>query len=282
LDDGARAGASGAFVTLSEGVTHYETAGPDAGPAVVLVHGFSVPAFIWSPTFEALGDAGFRVVRYDLFGRGYSDRPRGRYDLARFDRQLMDLIKALGLGPAVHLMGLSMGGAVAVGFADRHPQRVRSLTLIDPAGFPMEAPWTLKLLRVPVLGEVLISTVGRRVLVSGLVRDFRVPEQLPALARQYLAQMRYRGFMRALLSTIRHGPLQTMAAAYQRVGAQGLPVLLIWGREDTTVPFALSRWVRAAMPKAEFHAIAGAGHVPHMERPELVNGLLIDFLSRMD
>jgi pimeloyl-ACP methyl ester carboxylesterase len=73
-----------------------------------------------------------------------------------------------------------------------------------------------------------------------------------------------------------------MAAAYQRVGAQGLPVLLIWGREDTTVPFALSRWVRAAMPKAEFHAIAGAGHVPHMERPELVNGLLIDFLSRMD
>lgn len=279
LDDEARAAAPGDFVTLSEGLTHYERAGPVEGTPVVLVHGFSVPAFIWSPTFETLAEAGFSVVRYDLLGRGYSDRPRGPYDLDRFDRQLYDLTAALDLGPTVHLMGLSMGGAVAVGFTDRHPGRVRTLTLIDPAGLPMKAHPAMGLLRVPLVGEVLMATVGRRVMINGLARDFPMPEKLPALARQYLTQMQYRGFMRALLSTIRHGPLASMAPAYRRVGARSLPVLLVWGKEDTTVPFALSERVRSAMPRAEFHAIEGAGHVPHLEQPALVNPWLVRFLK---
>ena len=280
LDEKARADAPGGFVTLSEGVTHYETAGPTGGPTVVLIHGFSVPAFIWSPAFETIGEAGFRVVRYDLFGRGYSDRPQGPYGRGRFDRQLLDLIAALELGPSVDLMGLSMGGAIAVDFTDRHSDMVSSLTLIAPAGLPMKTLWTLRLLHVPLLGELLMATAGRRVLVSSLIRDFRMPELLPALTPQYLAQMRYRGFTRALLSTIRHGPLRGMAPAYRRVGDRNLPILLIWGREDTTVPFALSERVRAATPNAEFHAIDGGGHVPHMEQPELVNGHLVNFLAR--
>lgn len=278
LDDAAREAASGDFVALAEGMTHYEMLGPSEGPPVVLVHGFSVPAFIWSPTFEALAEAGFRVMRYDLFGRGYSDRPGGTYNPDRFDCQLVELLDALAPGPAVNVMGLSMGGAIAVGFADRHPGRISSLTLIDPAGLPMATHWATSLLQVPLLGELLMATVGRRVLVNGLTRDFHMPEKLPALARQYLVQMQYQGFMRALLSTIRHGPLQSMAPAYERVGARTLPVLLVWGKEDTTVPFALSERVRAMMPRATFHAIDGAGHVPHLERPALVHPLLIEFL----
>ena len=284
LNEEARKGVGGEFIELSEGVTHYQLGGPDDGVPVVLIHGFSVPAFVWDPTFDALADAGFRVMRYDLFGRGYSDRPRGRYDLARFDRQLVELVSALQLGPAVAVLGLSMGGAIAVGAADRHPDLVRKLVLIDPAGMPSQMPSGFRILNIPVLGELLMVTVGKHMLVSGLQTDFYKPGRMTALMNryrdQYMAQMDYPGFLRALLSTIRYGPLSTMADAYARVGKQERRVLLIWGREDNTVPFAVSENVVSLMPNVDFHPIADAGHVPHLEQPGLVNQLLVDFLSR--
>jgi len=280
LDAAARAAAPGSFVTLPGGVTHYETsndgtdAEDDRQTQVILVHGFSVP------TFAGLARAGIPVVRYDLFGRGYSDRPRATYSIDLFVRQLADLIEVLDLPGPVDIAGLSMGGAVSIGFADHHPEMVRRLALFDPAGFPMPSPPAMKLLQVPVLGEIAMATVGKRLMISGLSQDFHAPEQLPALTRQYAEQMRYPGFLRALLSTIRHGPIQMMSDAYVRVGRHPRPVLLVWGENDKLVPFAISDQVRAALPRAEFHAIEGAGHVPHLEQPELVNRMLVEFLTK--
>ena len=76
-------------------MVHYELEGPADGQPVVLVHGFSVPYYIWDPTFPALAAAGLRVLRYDLFGRGYSDRPDLPYTMELFVRQLKDLLEAL-------------------------------------------------------------------------------------------------------------------------------------------------------------------------------------------
>jgi alpha-beta hydrolase superfamily lysophospholipase len=75
LDEAARKGAPGRFIRLSDGVTHYDLTGPDSGPTIVLVHGFSVPYYIWDSTAAALSAAGHHVLRYDEFGRGLSDRP---------------------------------------------------------------------------------------------------------------------------------------------------------------------------------------------------------------
>src|SRR3954471_17451667 len=72
LTDAVRASAPGRFVRLTDGYTHYELGGPPAAPVVVLVAVFSVPYYIWDPTFEALVGAGFRVLRYDYYGRGFS------------------------------------------------------------------------------------------------------------------------------------------------------------------------------------------------------------------
>ena len=71
LDELARKDAGGSFAALKDGMTHYELGGPEDGKPVVLVHGFSVPYFIFDPTFEFLGKSGFRVLRYDLIGRGF-------------------------------------------------------------------------------------------------------------------------------------------------------------------------------------------------------------------
>ncbi|HNT76426.1 MAG TPA: alpha/beta hydrolase [Anaerolineae bacterium] len=279
LDAAARADAPGQFVALTEGFTHYELAGPPDRPVVALIHGFSTPYFIWNPTFAGLMEAGFRVLRYDLFGRGYSDRPDVVYDPALFERQLGELLDALELTAPVHLAGLSMGGAIAVGFTARHPARVRRLALIDPAGLPLKEALGTKLARAPWLGEWLFNHLGERLIVAGLAKDFAVRDRLAEFAARYRVQMQYRGFRRALLSTLRHGPITTMAAAYQAVGQQTCPVLLIWGREDRTVPFPISEKVRAAIPRATFHPIDHCGHIPHYEKPEIVNPLLTAFFK---
>ena len=135
LDDRARAAAPGRFARLIDGATHYETAGPPAGPAVVLVHGFSTPLLIWERTAPALAAAGYCTVAYDLYGRGYSDRLKCAYGPELYERQLHDLLAALGVRWPVDLVGFSMGAQICARFADRHPARVRRLVLIDPAGF---------------------------------------------------------------------------------------------------------------------------------------------------
>lgn len=280
LDATARQAAPGQFAALPDGTVHYELAGPSDAQCVVLVHGFSVPYYIWDPVFGPLVEAGFRVLRYDLYGRGYSDRPDTAYDQDLFDRQLWHLLPALGLEEPVDLVGLSMGGAIAVTFAHRHPDRVRKLVLMDPAGLPQKHPWVAKVVTAPILGEWVMDLLGDRFLVSGLRDDVHDPRNLPPdyMAR-YREQMQYVGFKRALLSTLRSGILTGAEEAYRGVGQQGHPVLCIWGLEDRTVPFALSQRVKELIPQAELRAIASAGHVPYHDQPQEVLAALVQFLS---
>jgi pimeloyl-ACP methyl ester carboxylesterase len=279
IDSVARNAALGQFVLLTDGFTHYELDGAENQRVTVLVPGFSVPMFIWDPTFEGLVSSGLHVLRYDLFGRGYSDRPDIIYNQACYDRQLYDLLHTLNINSPINLVGLSMGGAVAVGFTASHPELVRKLVLIDPAGMPMEKSPLMNLIRIRGFGEWLFDTFAEKLIVANLAKDFYTRHLVAELQAKYRTQMQYRGFKRALLSTLRHGPLQTMAEAYTRVGHLSKPVLLIWGREDRTVPFALSHKVRSALPHAEFHAIQSAGHIPHYEQPDMVNQLMVDFLQ---
>src|SRR6185295_19427765 len=95
MTDDVRKAAGGSYVKLADGVVHYQVAGPDTGRAVVLVHGFSVPYYIWDPVFDTLSKAGIRVVRLDLYGRGYSDRPDVPYSPDLFDREITGLLDAL-------------------------------------------------------------------------------------------------------------------------------------------------------------------------------------------
>jgi len=279
LNAASRANLPGEFVRLSDGVTHYELGGPQDGAPVVLVPAFSVPYFIWDPTFEMLTTAGFRVLRYDLFGRGYSDRPRRAYTLDLFRRQLTDLLDALDIRQPVNLAGLSMGGPIALSFVDICPKCVAKLILIDPAGFPLASPWYMKLMLFPGVGDLFFGGFGNEALLKSMARDFYDERSVATFIERYRPQMAYRGFKRALLSTLRGDALGDNAALYRRAGELGLPVLLIWGRHDRTVPFAHSQRALAAMPQAEFHAIEDAGHIPHYERPDVVNPLLLAFLQ---
>lgn len=278
LDDAARAGVSGQWARLTDGVTHYEIGGPADGPRVVLVHGFSVPAYIWDPTFAALTGAGFRVARYDTFGRGWSDRPDTRYSLDLFDRQLRELLDALDWRGPVHLAGLSFGGPVTATFVAARPGRVRSWVLVDPAaggrsGLPAYFGW-------PLIGPLLWQGLAMPSMADGQLTDFVEPARWPDWVARYRVQMQYRGFGRALRRTLLDNAAVATNDLYARAGATRVPALLIWGTEDRTVPIAAADGVRKAVPQLEYHAIAAAGHLPHMEQPGVVNPLLIEFLRR--
>lgn len=286
LTDAVRSQAGGSFISLADGVCHYELFSPSpAGkglgnrPTIVLIHGFSVPYFIWDPTFDFLTQSGLRVLRYDLFGRGYSDRPHTRYDIDLYVRQLGGLLDALGPREPVTLAGLSLGGAIAVNFMERHPERVDKLILIDPAGAgAIRLAPLLDLVKLPILPELILGLAGDEGLLKSIAKDVYDPKLVDKFIDRYRPQMKIKGFKRALLSTVRCGMLGDFSEAFRRAGTQNKPTLLFWGRDDTTVPFEHSDIVRACIPQVEFHVIAGAGHIPHYEKPQEVNPILLEFL----
>ncbi|HNS59443.1 MAG TPA: alpha/beta hydrolase [Anaerolineales bacterium] len=277
----ARNSAGGSFIQLPGGITHYETGGNESSEIVVLAHGFSVPYFIYDPTFESLSHSGFRVIRYDLFGRGYSDRPQAKYDIDFFVTQLADLLDVLRISSPVSLVGLSMGGPIASTFAVRHPERIRNLVLIDPAGAkPISTSPLLWVAKLPQVAEAVLRLVGSDFMVESIADDFFDPALVAHFQERYRVQMQYKGFMYAILSTIRNGMFSSFLDAYRQLGAMETRVLLFWGRNDKTVPFEHSALLREAIPNLEFHAIEGCGHLPHYEKPEQVNPILLEFLRQ--
>ena len=281
LNNQTRQQADGSFIELTDGVVHYELSNPDKEQAVVLVHGFSVPYFIFDPTFKFLTQSGFRTLRYDLFGRGFSDRPHKRYNIDLFIDQLHDLLDALRFTHPVNLIGLSMGGPITGTFTARFPERVKSLTLIDPAGArSVSLTPMVKAMKIPGVAEAVFGLIGSEILLKSAAKDFFDPELIGMFLDKYKVQMQYKGFNRAILSSIRNDMLGAFVEAYKSVHEMKIPVLLLWGRNDKTVPFEHSADLRAMLPNVEFHVIEDCSHIPHYEKPDEVNPILLEFLRR--
>lgn len=279
LDSAALKEVGGESVRLGDGSTWYDLSGPGTGQVVVLVHGFSIASFVWDRTAPVLAAAGFRVLRYDLYGRGHSDRVDSDYAPELFERQLSGLLAALKLSAPAHLVGLSMGGAVAARFAASHPERVVSLTLISPFGVPRELDFKSRMVQVPLLGDWLMACFGYGIMMKRLPTNFHEPLDYPSIEQRFGEQMRFEGTLHAFLETLRHTMRVDFTPDFETIGKVGIATMLIWGEEDAVLPFTQSRQVLAALPGTRFEPLAGRGHVPVMERPELTNALLLEFLS---
>lgn len=279
LTDNIRSNVNGNFLELSDGFVHYELLGNNNQKTVVLIHGFSTPYFIWDFTVAALVEAGFQVLRYDLYGRGYSDRPNIIYNVNLFERQLVNLLLALDINQPVNLIGLSMGGDIAAFFSNHHPHKVNKLCLIDPACFFENKSLYSKVLFSPILGEILMFFWGEKIISSTLDDDFYQLNKFSEYKDKFSIQLKYKGFKQALLSTYRQMSLNQFSEIYSSLAKKNHQILLIWGCKDNTIPFEMSQKIIKIIPNINFHAIEETRHIPHYEKPEVVNPLLISFLQ---
>jgi len=273
--DSVRAASGGSFVQLRDGYTHYELAGPDSAPVVVLAAGASVPGYIWQPTFDSLRVGGFRVLRYDYYGRGWSDRPRIPLTQEVYVHQLLQLLDTLHIRQPVTLAGLSYGGTVITSFAAMHPARVGALVYVDPAiRTPRLVPWYI---RLQPFGDLILQWQSRK-WAEGQLDDFLHPERFPDWADRYRPQMTYKGFRRSRRSDASANAELDARVSLAEVGQHSRPVLVMWGKQDQTVPIDRSETLLAALPRATFVPIDSAGHLPHWEQPEATHGALFAFL----
>ncbi|PKN86214.1 MAG: alpha/beta hydrolase [Chloroflexi bacterium HGW-Chloroflexi-8] len=280
LDSVIRAGLSGQFVQLEDGVVHYELSGPANGELVVLVHGFSVPYYVWDPTVSALTAEGYQVLRYDLYGRGYSDRPNEEYDLNLFVRQLSQLTEVVTLNKPFHLVGLSMGAPISAAFANQYAAHVLSLTLIAPEVLPV-SKGSIFPMSVPLLGEWVMKVYMVPVYLPGSQKsDFYNPAIAPDWEARYRDQLKFKGFRQAILSTIRNLPKMNALKEYEQIGRSGLPVLVVWGEDDQSVSYDAILQAMQAMPQAEYLQVPQAGHLVHYEKANDVNRKLLEFIGK--
>ncbi|MEZ5157211.1 MAG: alpha/beta hydrolase [Candidatus Nanopelagicales bacterium] len=276
-----RKGLPGDFVELSAGVTHYEVQGDPDGETVVLIHGNAAPYVTWDGTIGDLTKAGFRVLRYDLFGHGFSDRPNlPAYDRHFYNVQLADLLNRLGITSPVLVVGSSQGGSIGACFASQHPGRVKKLALLAPFfdELPGSQSLVYRLLTTPPLGELVMRLISDRKLTD-LSDDVVDADIRSALEHDAVQQFRFRGKHRAFLANLRGDALKDATGCYQGVKEQGIPVLLAWGTSDQKLPAESMRRLRDLIPDIEYHELEGAGHLAHYEYPERVNPILIRFLT---
>jgi len=248
----------------------YAGAGQD-GDVVLLVHGYGGDRNSWLFLQEPLA-ARYRVYALDLPGHGTSAKDVGDGTLDVLAGAVAGVLDAVGAGRA-HLVGHSMGGAVALAVAARDPGRVASLTLIAPAGFGPEInagylrgfadAQTRRELK-PVVGLLFAD---ENLVTRQLVDDLLAYKRLDGVDEA----------LHALIGALLDGDAQAgdSAALIAALGG-AVPVTVVWGREDRVIPAAQAD----AVAGAERRLIDGAGHMPHMERPAEVQAAIEETIAR--
>jgi len=257
------------FVTVGDRrLRHWITRG--TGDAVVLVHGFGGRFENWRENHAALAATGRTVAALDLPGHGESSTDVGGGSLDELASAVLGYLDAVGLVRA-HLVGHSMGAAVCLVLADRVPQRVRSLTLIAPAGIGQKINADF------IRGFVTASSHEELAPLLGLL--FADPAHVtPQLLEQMLQPKQRAGASEALARIAGSRYSGTPSGGSLRDVAGRVPTLVVWGAEDAVIPPPVAG--EFAAPGVELHVLPGRGHMVQTEAAAEVNRLIEAFLGR--
>lgn len=280
LNSQTRSELDGSFIELSNGFTHYELEGPIDGKTVILVHGNAAPYFTWDYNFDALVDAGFRVLRYDIFGHGYSDRPeREEYSRDFYDQQLSELIEKLEITTPVYLAGTSQGGSICAYFAASHPGEIEKVAFLAPLFDSFEDAKKAGLLKSKFIGEYLINVTGDKALTDPSKVLF-TSDKKEELTEKLKKQIAFKGKKRAVLANMRGDATTDATPYYEQVKQQGIPVLLTWGENDNSISKESMDRLQNLIPHIQYYEIKDASHLAQYEFSEAMNTLLIEFFQK--
>ncbi|MCP3952201.1 MAG: hypothetical protein GY697_08305 [Desulfobacterales bacterium] len=153
------------------------------------------------------------------------------------------------------------------------------MALFAPVGFPVNIPFTGKLVRLPILGPYLMRAVGERTLLKNIRKGLHSQDNIPEYLDNFKIQMAYNGYKRAIVSTLQHFDLSNQAAEFKKAGQHPRPVRVFWGKADRIVPYENSAKVLEAMSRATLFSVADAGHALPYENADVVNPVLVNFLT---
>lgn len=262
----------------------YRQAG--SGPLLVMVHGIAGSSGTWVPSMPFLAEH-FTVIAPDLLGHGESAKPRGDYSLGAYASGIRDLLGVLGHERAT-IVGHSLGGGVAMQLAYQFPQLAERLVLVASGGLGKEVSPLLRALSLPgteyVLPVVLAPQLNRAVGRAGGLLGRLGLRADPFLTEVWQAWTRLTDVraQRAFIHTIR----AVIDVAGQRVSARDrlylaheVPTMIVWGDRDQVIPVEHAHIAHELIPGSRLEVVAGAGHFLPIERPELIDRLLRDFLA---
>lgn len=254
---------------------HYSACGE--GPPVILIHGMAASSHDWEALMPDLVAAGYRALAVDLLGHGESAKPESaevytsRHVYAALEEWLAGLKDSLPF----FLIGHSLGGLMCMIYALRYPQNVRAMVLIDPVYSPEQLSPLLRWLnRRPALGVKALQVVPLKAIDALLGWDPISAPHFPPDVRWQIA-VDYKRASPHILYIPRTIP--DLTPDLERIEAQ---TLVIWGEKDLTLAPDTFPDLVADLPNARGYPIPGSGHQPHIGDPDLVNHLILDFLSQ--
>lgn len=279
--DEALAPPNSRWEALPHGSTRYQEGGPSSGPLVLLIHGMTYPMEVWTPLFEDLVAAGFRVVRYDLYGRGFSSYDGRPLTLQALAEQALTLLERLEIKGPVHAISLSNSDLLASALA----ARLRSLIWIAPSGFDRRTMnWRVRLTGgLPLVKRWAGPALRRRCRRRMEEHQSHLPADASASIREFY-ELSIRSvsasphFPSAVISHMRHLPRDPSVLESLRALAK-VPLLMIeFGNEADATDEGLEPF-KAAVPHAEQFLIREGSHMGLLEEREQVSARVLQFLS---
>ena len=262
-------------VRVGDLTMHYVEAG--AGPPLVLIMGFGGDHTAWAFQIPRLAER-YRVIALDNRGVGQTDAPDLPYTTRLMAEDTAGLLDVLGIERA-HVVGVSMGGMIAQELTLAHPERVRSLhlgcSLARPDAYlrALNASW--REMRTGLGREAMLRALGLWLFAPGTYAER--PDLVEAVLQATLAS----SYPQSLTGFLRQGEAVAAHDALARLDAVRCPTLVSVAEDDILVPPRFARELAARIAGAELRVVAGAGHAYFLERPDVFNGLCLDFLARV-
>lgn len=257
------------FTSVGKITLHYALDGRKDGMPLVFIHSLGTELRIWDGVVPHFAEA-FRLIRYDLRGHGMSDSPSGPYSIQDHAIDLMGLLAALQVESAI-LVGISVGGMIAMSFAASYPEQVKAVVLCDTGPTIGTVPlWNE---RIAAVWQSGMDSIGDAILARWLT---------PAYAAHHPAE--YCGYHNMFIRTPVTGYIATCEAIRDAdlsdtVRQIKTKTLVLCGSDDKVTPPELGRSLAEMLPDARFALIDNAAHLPCIEQGDATVSLIKAFFE---